>query len=1190
MADLLTPEQRAAVEDRGRGLLVSAAAGSGKTRVLVERLFSYVENEGANLDDFLIITYTRAAAAELRGKIASALSERLQNDPNNAHLQRQLLRVYRADIKTVDAFCTALLRENCHLLGEDENHRTLRPDFRVLDEQDAAALRQRVLTRTLDRFYEGLEPADGGTLLADTLGAGRDDRALAALVSELYDKVQAQPYPERWLKAQEARWESVPERIDETEYGQILLRGLRDKALHWAALLERGAGEMAGDDKLANSYAPDFRSVAGALYAFAAAAERGWDDARAHMVTFPRLTAARKPCDEALKNRMKRLWDNCKASVSKFDAWFTASATEAADDLRAMVPAMVALLRLTGEFARVYQTEKRRRNAADFSDQEHEAIRLLVDAVGAPTELARSVSERYREIMVDEYQDANEVQNCIFEAVSRDGSNLFTVGDVKQSIYRFRLADPTIFLDHYNTYPHAADAAAGERAKLILSRNFRSRREVLDAANFVFSNILSVEMGELDYGADEALYLGASYPESADCQTEFHLLNVGKDDDGGRVRAGEAEADFVARYIRDLLDGGFAVTDEQTRAPRPIREEDIVILMRSPRARLADYRRALTARGLTVSADAGEDWFSAVEVAAVFALLQILDNPRQDVPLIAALRSPLFGFTADELALLRGAHRDGDFYDALLAGEGERERSFLTTLRHLREAAQIMSVRRLLSHIYDACNVLGVFGAMPDGRERKENLLAFLQLAERFEESGYRGLFAFVTHLRELQESGGFSAPKAAQRAGGVRVMSIHSSKGLEFPVVILADLAKKFNNMDFTGSVLVHPKYGLGPECVDTARRIRYPTAARQAVERTLRRETKAEELRLLYVAMTRAKEKLVMVHTQSNAAKRVADLLSTASCPALPEAVDEGKCLGDWVLLPLLCRGEAEPLRVLAGFDAPQLVVVEDSAWLVAVHDVFGSAEEAAEAEATPTEAASDDGLPFDEAALQWVYPHAAATELSAKLTATQLKGRASDAEIAEHAKLPPRLRSLARPRFLAGETKLTGAERGTAIHLVMEHLDFGCDGSEAAVREQIDAMRGKRLLTPEQAEAADARMIARFLQSDIAARIRASEKVEREYRFSILASARDYDERADTSDQVLLQGVVDCFFEEDGALVVLDFKTDRITPDETAERSAYYKPQLDAYAAALSRILQMPVKEKLLYFFRTGETVAL
>ena len=1191
MADILTPEQRAAVEDRGRGLLVSAAAGSGKTRVLVERLFSYVENEGANLDDFLIITYTRAAAAELRGKIASALSERLQNEPNNAHLQRQLLRVYRADIKTVDAFCTALLRENCHLLGEDEQHRALRPDFRVLDEPDAAALRSRVLTRTLDRFYEGLEPGDGGTLLADTLGAGRDDRTLAALVLELYGKVQAQPYPERWLKEQEIRWESVPERIDDTPYGELLLRGLRDKAQHWAALLERGAGEMAGDDKLASSYAPDFRSVAGALYVLAEAAERGWDDTRAHMVAFPRLTAARKVEDEALKARMKRLWDNCKASVGKFDAWFTASATEAAEDLRAMAPAMVALLRLTAEFSRAYQTEKRRRNAADFSDQEHEAIHLLVDADGAPTELAETVGARYREIMVDEYQDTNEVQNRIFEAISRGGRNLFTVGDVKQSIYRFRLADPTIFLDRYRNDPHASDAAEGERAKLILSRNFRSRKEVLDAANFVFSNILSVEMGELDYGADEALYPGASYPESERCRTEFHLLNVGRQDGGERVRAAEMEADFVAGYIRNLLDSGFPVIDDQTRAPRPAREEDIVILMRSPRTRLADYRRALTARGLAVSADAGEDWFSAVEVAAVFALLEVLDNPRQDVPLISVLRSPLFGFSDDALALLRGNAKDGDFYDALLRGEGRDVERFLSTLRELREAAQRMSVRRLLAYLYDRCNVLGVFGAMPDGRERKENLLAFAQLAERFEESGYRGLFAFVSHIRDLRDGGGFDAPKPAQSAGGVRIMSIHSSKGLEFPVVILADLAKKFNNMDFTGSVLVHPKYGLGPERVDTARRIRYPTAARQAIERALRREAKAEELRLLYVAMTRAKEKLVMVHTQSNAAKRVADLLATASCPALPEAVDEGKCLGDWVLLALLCRSEAEPLRVLAGFGAPQLTTPDDAAWQVFTHDVFDDAEqETKQTDAGPEVKHPSDELPFDTATLTWTYPHAAATELSAKLTATQLKGRESDAEIAENAKLPPRLRSLAKPRFLAGETKLTGAERGTAIHLVMEHLDLGCAADEDAVRAQIDALAEKRLLTPEQAEAADAAVIARFLQSDIAARIRAGKNVEREYRFSILRPASEFDARADAEDTVLLQGVVDCFFEEDGGLIVLDFKTDRLTPAETAERAEYYRPQLEAYAAALERIMQKPVREKVLYFFTTGESVSL
>ena len=1188
MADLLTPEQRAAVDDRGRSLLVSAAAGSGKTRVLVERLFSYVEREGAQLDDFLIITYTRAAAAELRGKIAKALSERLRDEPESEHLQRQMLRLYRADIKTVDAFCTDLLRENCHLLGEDAQGRALRADFRVLDESDADALRERVLARVLDRFYEGLVPGDGGSLLADTLGAGRDDAALAALVLELHRKVQAQPWPERWLEEQERRWTDVPERIDDTPYAALLLSPLRGKALHWASLLEQGAAEAKGCDALSNAYAPGFLEAAASLRAFADACLRGWDDARGCAVEFPKLKPARKVSDEALKARLQRLWKSGKEAVKKFDEAFIASASEAADDLRAMAPAMLALLRLTGEFTRAYQAEKRRRNVADFSDQEHEAIRLLVGDDGAPTELARTVSLRYREIMVDEFQDTNEVQNRIFEAISREGKNLFTVGDVKQSIYRFRLADPTIFLSRYRAWPRAAEAAEGESAKLLLSRNFRSRREVLDAANFIFSNVLSEQMGELDYGADEALYPGAPYGERTGCETEFHLLSLSRQTGDERVSGAEAEARFVARYIRELLSGGFCVTDEQTHALRSAREEDVVILMRSPRARIPALRRALEAQGLRVSAESEGDWLDTTEISAVRAMLEIIDNPRQDVPLIAALRSPLFGFSADRLALLRGQHRSGDFYDALCADGGADTAEFLQTLRALRDAAQTMSVRRLLALLYERCSVLGVFGATAGGAERRENLLSFLAFAESFEEGGHRGLFAFVSHLRELSESGALSAPARSGSAQGVRIMSIHKSKGLEFPVVILADLAKPFNNMDFRESVLVHPKHGLGPVCVDTARRIRYPSAARLALERTLRREAKAEELRLLYVAMTRAKEKLVLVETAAHAATRVSGLLAVASCPALPEAVDEGKCLGDWVLLPLLCRPEAAPLRELADFDAPQRIVPGDTPWRVALHEELPEEGKAAATAAQDAEPCGE--LPLDVSALRWRYPYAGATALPAKLTATQLKGRAADAEIAENAALPPRLRSLATPRFLAPEHKLTGAERGTAVHLAMEHIDFSLPSDVSSVRAQIDGLRERRLMTPEQAEAVDADAIARFLQSDLAERIRASRSVRREYRFSLLRPARDYEPGAAEDDAVLLQGVVDCFFEEDGELVVVDFKTDRVTSAETAARAEYYRAQLEAYAAALERIMEKPVREKLLYFFAAGECVKL
>ena len=1190
MRETLTKQQLAAVESRGRSLLVSAAAGSGKTKVLVERLFSYVEHDGADLDDFLIITYTRAAASELRGKIARALSERLESRPDDRHLQRQLLRLYRADIKTVDAFCTALLRENCHLLGEDEQHHSLRPDFRVLDEQDASVLQERVLGRVLDRFYEGLRPGDGGMLLADTLGAGRDDSALAELVLELHKKLQAQPFEQEWLAQQDAFWRSAPQHVEDTPYGALLLRAVRRKARHWALLLRRAAAEMDQNAALAAHYAPSFAAAADDLDALCEAAGRGWDAARACEVTFPRLGVVKDADGGGLKVRMKSLWDACKASSKKLGDWLDASSAEAAEDLRAMAPAMCALIALTGEFSRAYQSEKRRRNAADFSDQEHEAIRLLIGADGAPTELAHTVSQRYREIMVDEYQDTNEVQNRIFEAISREGKNLFTVGDVKQSIYRFRLADPRIFLRHYRDYPPEAEAAEGESAKLLLSRNFRSRREVLQATNFIFSNILSVEMGELEYGADERLYAGASYEDSDRCAAEFHLVDLPTQSGEQRVRAPEAEAGFVADYIAQMLSSKFPVQDERSRELRPVRQEDIVILMRSPNTRMAAFRRALESRGLRCAAAPGDDFYATMEIAVTFALLQIIDNPRNDVPLIAALRSPIFGFTPDRLAQLRAAKRDGDFYDALACDEGEDTRAFLALLAQLREDAQVMNVHELLASIYERCNVLGVFGAMPGGEERRENLLAFLRQAKEFDEAGYRGLFSFVSHLRELLESGNAAAPVAPRAGGGVRIMSIHKSKGLEFPVVILCDLARRFSDQDYKASVLVHPQLGLGPVCVDRARRIRYPTVARRALERTLRREDKAEELRLLYVAMTRAKEKLVLVHTMANAASRIKELLTVTSCPVLPEVIDERGCMGDWVMLPLLCRAEAEPLRALAGLDATQIVEDGDTPWVTAVHDGLSHIK-APERAAQPAEETGGE-LRLDRAALEYVYPYETETHMPAKLTATQLKGRALDDEIAEDAPppLPPRLRTLGKPRFLSGEHGLTGAERGTAIHLAMQYLDFTGPATVEAVRTQVAQMLERRLLTPEQAEAVDLRAIARFLQSDVAARIRSSDSVRREYRFSILYPAQAVDAAARSGDEVLLQGVVDCFFEENGELVVLDFKTDHITHAQLAERREHYRPQLESYAAALERIMGMRVKEKLLYFFSIGECSAL
>ena len=1249
----LTPEQAAAVENRGGQLLVSAAAGSGKTKVLVERLFRYVEEEHKNLDEFLIITYTKAAAAELRGKIAGELGKRVGENPGNAHLRRQMLRVYRADIKTVDSFCTALLRENTHLLARDGDRHALTPDFRVLDEPEAALLRERIVRRTLEGFYENLTP--GGALLVDTMCAGeRDDGALLSLTLEVYEKLQSHAWPLQWLSESRRAWEALERgdaSFDATPYASELLNVVHRRAAYWRTLLTDGARRTEGDAKLKKGYGEKFLTAAAGMDALAQVGH--WDNAAkvADVVTFPRLTTPRGRAEDSDVIALKRIWDACKAGLKGLQKTLRVSGADAMDDLRRIAPAMVALLDLVADFSEAYRVEKLRLNAADFPDQEHLSLALLVSEDGRPTETGRQVAARYVEILVDEYQDTNEVQNAIFKAVSRDGQNLFEVGDVKQSIYRFRLADPGIFLRKYTQFRPYETASAGQERKILLSRNFRSRREILDAANFVFSNILSPEMGEMEYGEDEALHFGAAYyPERNGCEVEFHLLKARRrtaDDDPEHppVRRVTAEARFVAQRIRALLDEAFPVTDADGTL-RPCRPEDIVILMRSPRSRTAAFLEALSELDIPCSFDENGGFFDSMEVSTAFALLQIVDNPRQDVPLIAALRSPVFAFTADRLAEIRARHTQGDFYDAIRAaaglpdetvsalsdtdsvetalppsqdtdaaetalppprdgdaaetvlpplpdsdaGEGTPEPegdadciAFLDTLSELRRAAPDMGVYDFYCYLCGRLNLLGVFGAMDAGEERRENLLSLGRHAERFEQNGYKGLFAFVTQLRRLADDGRAPQGQSASHSG-VRLMSIHKSKGLEFPVVVLADLEHSFSRQDFTAPVLVHPQLGLGPRYVDLRRRIRYPTLARTALEGRLRRENLSEEQRILYVAMTRPKEKLIMVDSVYGAEKKLQKLASVTGCPVRPESVADGKSFGDWILLALLTRPEASTLRDLAGTEPETLWDGHDLPWMVDVHDaeLFRDVPEVAQSARRAAQTAE-----FDPDLLSWAYPYRTETAIPAKLTATQLKGRPIDEEIAENAVHVPALRPLSQPKFLWERHGLTPAERGTASHLLLQHLDF--HGAAASV--QAAALVERRLLTPEQRDAVDMYAIDRFLASPLADDIRNGRNVRREYRFTLLMDAAAYDPNARAGDSILLQGVVDCCFETDGGMTVVDFKTDRVRNAEAmAARVNAYRPQLLAYSDALQRVLEIPVTRRVLYFLDSGVAVEL
>ena len=673
------------------------------------------------------------------------------------------------------------------LLPEDESGHALTPDFRVLDEHEAELLRLQALERVLERFYETIEENEGSMLLADTIGAGRDDSTLQKLVLQIYGKLQSHAYPAKWIKEQEHYWMNVPERMEDTPYGQELMDECCATLQYWMKIFEDICQELSRDEVLSEKYLPYFSTAKDSLASYYKRIDEGWDAANEGTFEFQKLKPVRGEND--LKVRAKALWDQCKKECEKIKKRFSVTNAEMREDMLRMAPAMLALLRLVDAF---------HRNMQEKSCAEMQRIFPITSILhwifwwmkrGNRQKIGQSVSGRYREIMIDEFQDTNEVQNQIFAAVSCDEKNLFMVGDMKQSIYRFRLADPTIFLRHYQNDPMYNQAKEGEERKLLLSKNFRSRKEILDTANFVCGNLMSSQIGEMEYTEQEALHFGAEYyQEKEGCETEFYLVDYqskSDNDDKEEIKCAEVEARFVAHRIRQLLDEPYMVQGEDG-SLRAVREEDIVILLRSPGPRQKLYERVLAEEGIHCAAESNDDFFAAMEIAVVYSMLQIIDNPHQDVPLISVLRSPIFSFSANDLALIRAQCPKGDFYTALEQYESDDVKKFLKDLNELRFLAPDMSVHRLLWHLYNQWNVLGVFGAMSDGEQRRRNLIALYEHAQKFESAGYKGVFQFVSHLRSLLEAGEGIQTASSGAGFGVRMMSIHKSKGLEFPVVIL--------------------------------------------------------------------------------------------------------------------------------------------------------------------------------------------------------------------------------------------------------------------------------------------------------------------------------------------------------------------------------------------------------------------
>ena len=1168
-----TSDQKQAVTQRGKALLVSAGAGSGKTRVLVERLISYITDPEApqDVDRFLVITYTRAAAAELRERVSARLAALAAERPGDAHLRRQLALAGRARIGTIHSFCASLLREHAHLLG-------LAQDFRVADETRCLPLRETALRRSMEKAYERFGDDEDFRALADSVGAGRDDSRLEAVVLSLYQKMTSHADPKAWAQrcVDAFDCEGIAD-AGETVWGRRLLKEAARAAGRWAERLDAARDGFSADPSLVRAYDASFAAAADLLRAFVSACGNGWDAARAALPTaFPRLNGPRKPYDGCLADAAKAVWNACKKAVQTIGKRFVADSGQALADLRACGGAARALLRLTEDFSDAYAAEKKRLSLLDYADLERRSLGLLLDG-GAPSAVAEEVSKRFVEVMVDEYQDVNAVQDAIFGAVSRGGRNLFLVGDVKQSIYRFRLADPTIFLGRYDAY-----AGGGDGERVLLRQNFRSRPQILEAVNFFFGALMSRELGELDYDENAALLPGLTdWQEAEGPLVRLTVTDAAADDEEDARSASQAEAASVAAQLRALYDAGTPVRDGD--AYRPMRWSDVCVLLRSPGSTGADFRAALENLRIPVQSEQGADLFSFDEVTVTLHLLALTDNPRQDLPLVSVLRSALFGLTPDELAAVRGEARDGDFYDALClrAEKDEKCRAFLDLLGELRRDAPDMPLGAFLWRVYARTGALAVASALPGGAARRDNLLRLTALAQRFEENGSRGLGRFLRWLDELRESG--AAPVEAPAGGdAVRLMSIHRSKGLEFPVVFLAGLGHRFNRRDVSETLPVDAELGLGLSRTDLERGVEYPTIARTAVQGALTRQLLSEELRVLYVAMTRAKERLYMSCAMKTPVRKLDKLETGLSAPLDPGDLETASSPADWLLRAALLPGS--PVR-------PEIAHAPAA-------DASGTAAASAQ---TPqpdgdvrlsAQDGASSGQDFDiSRILDFRYPFPAAQTLPAKLTATELKDRFAEPDEEAAPLLDAGPDVFRAPDFGGEKQPLRGAARGTATHRFLQYADLAAVSGPGGAAEEKARLVARGTLLPEEADAVDEAAVAWFLSTEPgrlavrAARDADGLELRRELRFSLLVPAEEFRPGAG-EDGILLQGIVDCCVLDPDGVTVLDYKTDRVSGEALEARAAHYAPQLRAYARALERMTGRPVRRSTLVFLHARE----
>ncbi len=1225
-----TPAQQAAIDDRGGALLVSAAAGSGKTAVLTERAVRLITDpeHPVDADRLLIVTFTNAAAAELRARIGQALLKRSQAEPGNGTLRRQRMLLQRASICTIDAFCLDLLRKHFQALD-------IPPDFSPADPGSVEILRASALSETLENAYRDPDFC----AFADLYGKGRTDRAAGETILHVYDFLRALPDYDKKLDEFLAPWQQE-NGFDATYWHDLLLAeaarcanaagelfraALADSKADWAGMLAEAEGKknaakaVAGvNDKFAEPL-ERLEQAAALMQELEQLARAGeWTPLYDRLTPYvlgmeeaPGLKGMKKRLTGEHKKAVKTRADEGTALFGQITELIACSEEEAEADRRAAAPRLRALFAAVRDFDARFAAKKRDRKLLEFSDFEHQALKLLRQPDGTPTALCGVIRQNYAAVMVDEYQDTNALQDALYHCLAvPGGDDLFLVGDLKQSIYRFRQADPSIFREKLDSWPALPGGAArprpaeGERgssAMLALDANFRSAPQVVEGVNFLFEQLMTPELGDTAYGDGQRLVCGA--PGEYEGGVEAHFLPDDK---------AETDAAWIAGRIEELISSGEPVRDGS--AVRPVQYEDCCILL-SARVNFPAYVEALTARGIPVYADARENLLDAPHIRPLIALLRVIDNPAQDIYLAAAMLGPLFGFTDDDLVRLRanaeeiqkkqeeqkgeaGKHQRISLYGALLltlnSGEDspftEKIRAFYARLADLRRMARSAPAEQLLEEIFASTGYLAALGVMENGARRREDARRFAAFCAS---AGAGGISALVRAIdaAALAGSTGQDTVPGGSRPGCVTIMTIHRSKGLQFPVVFVADTARRFNAADTRQPVLLHRMYGAGlrlrPEDGEGA----YKTAAYTALSNVHAAEMRSEQMRLLYVALTRAQDKLILtvplgMTRTGNPFARAAAFLEAGAGQTLHR---QAGSFADWLRAALLVHPNGGPLRRLAeNLELP----FADTAGTITL-TVQESLPEGVEAPAPEPEtrpaAQADPALTETlRQGFAWQYPAAALATVPAKVSVTGIVHKAEQT-------------TLERPAFLAKDG-LTAAEMGTALHAFLEHADFSALAAaraagtlDAAILAERDRQVDARLTAPEIADKLDAGRIRRFVESEAFARICAAEEVLRELAFitalpaeQVLAAQGTAETNgAVTGEKVLVQGIADLVLVFPDHLELLDYKTDRRKTEE--DFLAAYRAQLDLYAFAIGkRFAPKPVTYKGIYSLELGKLI--